>query len=64
MKMDLEEIRQAIKSINERLLQMEVDNRIFYYCLLRTQSTEAAEEFRYRLETIERERKGKDGSST
>ena len=54
--MDLEEMRQAIKSINDRLLQMEVDNRIFYYCLLRTQSTEAAEEFRYRLETIERER--------
>ena len=60
MKMDLEEIRQAIKSINERLLQMEVDNRIFYYCLLRTQSTEAAEEFRYRLETIEREKKEKE----
>ena len=55
--MDLEEIGQAIKSINERLLQMEVDNRIFYYCLLRTQSYEVTDEFRYRLETIERERK-------
>lgn len=54
--MDLEEMRQAIKSINDRLLQMEVDNRIFYYCLLRTQSYEVADEFRYRLETIERER--------
>ena len=54
--MDLEEIGQAIKSINERLLQMEVDNRIFYYCLLRTQSYEVTDEFRYRLETIERER--------
>lgn len=59
--MDLEEIGQAIKSINERLLQMEVDNRIFYYCLLRTQSYEVADEFRYRLETIEREKK-KEGS--
>ena len=41
-----------LEEISKILRQMEADNRIFYYCLLESLSTEIADEFRYRLETI------------